>query len=162
MVRTRSFDIKNGYCQIYSDRIELQYKGLSGAFLRWLSRRGWRGEGLLYLMLTILFALLTLTAIIIENYFLALFFAVFSGVTLFALFQRRQYAFSLKIPRSEIEKVEYKEAVKGVSRAKFIIHFRPKKRLFLREILLPSLMQNGQSVAQSAYWMMRDEGLIQE
>ncbi|MEL6804522.1 MAG: hypothetical protein AAFO91_12170, partial [Bacteroidota bacterium] len=141
MVRTRSFDIKNGYCLLYSDRIELQYKGLRGWWLRWMSGRGWRSEGLLYLLLSIVFALLALTAVIIENYFLALFFVVFCGVTVVALFQRQQYAFSVVIPRSEIESVAFREAVKGVSRAKFIVQFRPKKRLYLREILLPSLLQ---------------------
>lgn len=162
MVRTRSFSTKNGYCNLFPDRIELENRGPGGRFQKWLGKLGWRSVGLLYLLLAMAFLLAGLLATYIDNLFLAAFFAAFGLVSLYASWIRRKFAFTHKIPRNQIEAVRYFEAVKGVSRARFEVDFRPKKRLYVREILMPSLLQNGQTEAQSAYWMMREEGFLQE
>ncbi len=162
MVRTRSFSTKNGYCNLLPDRIELESRGLGGKIEGKMESMGWRSVGLLYLFLALGFFLSGLLSIYIDNYFLATFFAAFGLISLYASWMRRKYAFSRTMLRKEIEAVRYYEAVKGVSRARFEVDFRPKKRLYIREILLPSLSQNGQTEAQSAYWMMREEGLIQD
>jgi hypothetical protein len=162
MVRTRSFSTRNGYCHLLSDTIKLEYPGLTGKLHAWLERRGWRSVGWLYLLLAVGFGLAVLLALGIENYFLALFLGVFGLIALYGSWARRKYAISPVIQRKHIESVQYFPAVKGISRARFEVYFRPGKRLFIREIPLPSLLQNGQTEAQSAYWMMREEGLIQE
>ena len=157
----KTFPSKNGLCQLYSDRIEINVNGAFGKLLRWLYGKGFKSMSVIYGLLFVGFIAATAIAFLIDNYFLAFFFVVFSLVSLYALWINRNVSIAPVIQRREIEKVVYHEAVQGVSRASFDVYFRPEKRLLKRKIFLPSLMQNGAEIANSAYWMMRDEGLVE-
>ena len=156
----KSFPTKNGLCQLYSDRIEINVNGAFGKLMRWLFGRGFKSMSVIYGLLFIGFVASTTIALIIENYFLAFFFIIFGLVSLYALWINRNVSIAPVIQRKEIEKVVYNEAIQGVSRASFDIYFKPEGRMLKRKIYLPSLMQKGAEVANSAYWMMRDEGLV--
>ncbi|MEM8889444.1 MAG: hypothetical protein AAGD28_15820, partial [Bacteroidota bacterium] len=66
------------------------------------------------------------------------------------------------IIRRDIIEVNFQKAVEGKARASMEILFEEEGKKFKKLISLPSLMQNGAEVANSAYWILRDEGLIKD
>ncbi|GAB4415054.1 MAG: hypothetical protein OHK0039_23400 [Bacteroidia bacterium] len=157
---TKSFTTRNGTCHLYTDRIEIHREDLLGRVERWLYSRGMRRAWVLYALLAAALAIACLAAWLIDNYFLTLFFLTLVPVTLYAAWHHRYTSFAPVVLRSEIESVVYHKAVPGVSRAMFVVSYRPRQRLVQRIISLPTLSQQGASVADTAYWMMRDEGLL--
>jgi len=157
----KSFSIKNGHCYIYSDRIEIVRTDPMGRLLRFLFRRGYQRARILYLLLALAMAVATLLSFSIANYFLVLFFGIMTLLSLYASQVNRSVSFALTIPKRSIEQVTYRKAVQGEARAAFVVHFRPENRLLKRIIPLPTRSHNGNSLADAAYWIMRDEGLVE-
>lgn len=156
----RSFTIKGGQCHLYPDRIEIRRSDWVGSLTNFLFRKGYQRAIILYLMLAIGLFLAAVLALLIENYFLASFLlgmGVLAGGTAIV---NRDLSFVPVIPKRSIEKTEYRRAIQGEARAAFIIYFRPDRQLLKRVILLPTLTHQGTSLADTAYWMMRDEGLV--
>ena len=162
MTGKRSFPTRTGYCHLYADRIEIEINGFTGRLRSWLSGKRLASMWLYYLALSVLFLLSALLALTIENYFLAAFLGVFAVISLVALWIYRRHTFSVNILRDQIDRVEYSPAVEGQSRASFQVYYQPGRYMMQRPILLPGKSQNGASVAQSAYWMMKEEGLLAE
>lgn len=155
--RTKYFPIKGGTCYLHPDRVEI----ISNHFVgRLFSRKGLNRVAVLYFLSLIAMTAAILLSLWIENYFLVAFFAVCWMVSLFSIWQSRTRSLAAVIPRKAIEQIAYKEAVEGVSRGQFIIHFRSGKQLLTRKILLPSALNNGKAVAQSAYYMFKEEGML--
>jgi len=156
----KSFNIKGGYCYLYPDRIEVLRQDALGQLTAFLFRRGYQRALVLYLLLSVLMVLGALITALIDNYFLASFFTLLIPFSLGAAWFNRDLSFAPVIPKRSVEHVEYRRAVQGESRAAFIISFRPEKRLLRRVISLPTHTHRGTSLADTAYWMMRDDGLI--
>lgn len=156
----KSFSIKNGNCHIFPDRIEIINTDPIGRFSAFLFKKGIKRAMVLYLLLLIGFVLSLLVALQIENYFLAAFFAVCIPLALYYGWTQRKVSLATVIPREQIASIDYNKAVKGVSRASFTIFFTPKKTTLQKPIPLPSLMQKGNQIADTAYWMMKEEGLL--
>ncbi len=155
--RSKYFPTKSGHCHIYSDRIEIT----SAASLpRILAKRGIQRVAMLYFLLLLVFAIATGISVWIENYFLVAFFAIAWIFSLVSIWQNRNISAASVIDRKHIQKVTYQEAIEGVSRASFSVYFQSKNQVLKRQILLPSIMHNGRMVAQSAYQMFKEEGLI--
>jgi hypothetical protein len=91
---------------------------------------------------------------------LVLFFAISALVALYALWANRKISFAPLLPRKEIESVEYLPAVPGQSRARFLVQYRPRKRLLTRILSMPTATHQGTTIADTAFWMMREEGFI--
>ncbi|MDX2249835.1 MAG: hypothetical protein SF052_23830 [Bacteroidia bacterium] len=159
--RARSFPLKNGYCHLYPDHIQIEQDDISGKILYFLEKKGFSRNWIIYLSLSGVMTLATLIAVQIENYFLAAFFAAFSVANLIAAFFSRKVSFASQILREHITSVEYKEAVEGVSRASFTIFFRPKRTILKRNLALPSYRKGDTQIAQAAYYMMKEEKLIE-
>lgn len=157
---TKSFAIKDGLCLIYPDRLECQYRGLRGRWLRWANRKGWVGQGGWYVLAALGFLGAVGLSIGINNWFLAFFFVVCALLALAAAWANRHATWQLVIDRKHIERVQYHPPIDGQARGSFLIDYRPGRRLRRRKISLPSLLQGGKEIANSAFWMMRDEGLI--
>ena len=162
-VKAKSFPTKNGYCHIYTDRLEEERNDFSGKLYTWLSKKGIKRAWFLYFLL--LFVLIIAAAIsyyVLENYFLAIFFATAAVMDLFAIWRNRNIFISPIVPRNQIQSVIYHQAVPGVSRASFEVFFKPKKRIQKKFIYLPLAQKGGKQVAQSVYYMMKEEGLIKD
>lgn len=159
----KSFNTKYGYCHLYPDRIELVRKDWVGWLMGFLFRRGYRRAVVLYVLLSIGLGLALLLSLSISNYFLSFFFLVATLVTIYASVRNRDLSFALVIPKKSIEKVNYHRAVEGESRATFVVYFRPNEGqpLLRRIIPLPTRTHQGTTLADTAYWMMRDEGLVE-
>ena len=158
---TKSFSTRHGYCQIHPDHLEIVREDPYGRMIWWLFRKGISRVLWFYLLFSLGLVLVALMSVQINNYFLATFFALFSLMALWASWHNRFVSFATYIPRKQIEGVSYQEAVQGESRATFLIHFRPRKRLLKRRLTMPSLSQGGSRIAQSAYYMLKEEGLIE-
>ena len=157
----KSFSIKNGHCYLYADRIEIVRSDVLGRLTQFLFRRGYQRARVLYLLLSLVLAIATVLSLAISNYFLVLFFGIMTLLGLYASQVNRSVSFAPIIPKRSIEKVHYRKAVQGEARAAFIVHFRPENRLLKRIIPLPTRSHNGNSLADAAYWIMRDEGLVE-
>ena len=161
--RTKSFPLRSGTCYIYPDRIEIEQHSLAGKLLHRILRKGSKRVFWNYLALTIIFLVAALVAATLTNYFLVLFFLVAAGFSLVNQFQKRNLSLATLIPKDQIEQVTYAPSVEGERRASFTVYFQPEKRLLRRELLLPGRYQkNGEMVEQSAFYLMRDAGLLQQ
>lgn len=156
----KSFNIKGGYCHLYPDRIEIVRQDAWGRLIKLLFRRGYQRMRILYLLLAIGMAIAALITILIDNLFLGSFFGLLVPISLLAAWMNRDLSFAPVISKRSIEEVVYRRAVQGEARAAFIIYFRPEQQCLRRIISLPTHVHQGTSLADTAYWMMRDEGLI--
>ena len=158
----KSFSLKSGNCHLYPDRLEVLRSDLQGRIMSSLANKGVHGAYLYYLVACLGLILAAFLSSYIDNYFLTFFFGVSALVSLYGLWVNRSVSYAHVIPRKQIESVQYKAAVQGVSRASFTIFFRPGKRLYQRKLILPTATHQGTSLADTAFWMMREEGLIKD
>ena len=157
---TRSFPLREGQCILHYDRIELVYPGPKGWFLAWANKRKLTSMAFWYFVGAVGFLATALFSVIIDNWFLAFFFFAFALLSVVGSVAYRSLSLRTNIERALIEEVVYREAVEGVSRAYFEVFFRPGKQLRVRKLSLPGKHQQGGQIANSAYWMMKEEGLI--
>jgi hypothetical protein len=157
----RAFSIKGGQCHLYPDRIEVRRSDGVGRLTEFLFRRGYQRAIILYLLLALGLLLAALLAFSIDNYFLTSFLGAMALIAAGYAWTNRDLSFAPVIPKRSVEATQYRRAVQGEARAAFIIYFRPGKHLLRRVILLPTRTHQGTSLADTAYWMMRDEGLIE-
>ena len=164
MTGAKSFEIKGGTFYILSDRLEISSREWLTKIGSWLYTRGLQSAFWLYLGPCLLLLMGTGLSFTLNNYFLTGFLAAASLLMLYYAIARRKYTFASVIFRNEIQSFVYHPAVPGVSRAYFEIQFLPtnSSRALRRSVQLPSRMYNGASLADTAYWMVKDEGLIQE
>ncbi|MEO0896518.1 MAG: hypothetical protein AAFY71_08985 [Bacteroidota bacterium] len=163
----KSFNIKGGYCSVYRDRLEINQHDVSGRVGKWLFQRGILSAAPLYLVLAILLLLGGGLGLVIQNYFLTFFLTLAAFMALYFFMQNRKYSFVPLILRQQIEKVHYEQAVPGKSRASFNILFAPDPEnrpewLLHRKLILPNTVHKGTSVADTAFWILKDEGLIKD
>lgn len=159
---SKSFPTRNGVCQVFSDRIEFQGNGLTGKLSNWLYNKGFKRVSILYGLLFLGFVLALGISLWLDNYFLAFFFFISALLDLYALWLNKDISMTPLIIRRNIHQVNFQQAVEGKARASFEIFFEEEGRNYKRKVSLPSLMQNGAAVANSAYWIFRDEGLLKE
>lgn len=163
----KTFNIKSGSCTIYRDRIEIYQNDLSGKIGKWLFKRNIYSGGPSYLLLALGLFLASGLAFFIQNYFLCAFLFATAVIGFFLFFQNRKLSFVPLVLRSQITQLKYHEAIPGKSRPFFEISFAPQPEdkpgyILVRKIVLPNTLHNGTSVADTAYWIMKDEGLIND
>ena len=156
----KSFPLKDGQCIVYPDRLEIEISGLKGNFIRWINRRKLTSVGFWYVMAGLGFFIATVFSAVIDNWFLAFFFLVFVALCVIASWRNRQASLRTQIPRKMIEGIDYKEAIQGESRARFDIYFKPQTHIRIRRLNLPGRHQQGSQVANAAFWILKEEGLI--
>lgn len=157
---SKTFPLKDGQCVLFQDRIELEYNGLRGRWLAWANKRKLTSVGFWYVMTGIGFLLAAVFSAIIDNWFLAFFFILFLALCIGASWFNRQASLRTTIQKKEIVKVEYQEAIQGESRAYFRVFFRPGTKMRMRKLPLPGRHQQGGQIANSALWMLKEEGLL--
>lgn len=157
---SKTFPLKDGQCVLYQDRMELEYSGLRGRWLSWANKRKLTSVGFWYVMTGIGFLCAAVFSTIIDNWFLAFFFFLFLILCIAASWFNRQASLRTTIQKKEIIKVEYQEAVQGESRAYFRVFFQPGNNIRLRKLALPGRHQQGGQIANSALWMLKEEGLM--
>ncbi|MDP5171795.1 MAG: hypothetical protein NWR72_16220 [Bacteroidia bacterium] len=157
---SKSFPLKEGLCVLHHDRIELEHTGIKGWWLAWANKRKLTSVGFWYVMAGLGFFVMSILSIIIDNWFLAFFFVLFMALCIGASWYNRQASLRISIAKSEIEQVIFHEAIAGQSRASFEVFFRPNKYLRVRRLSLPGRHQQGAAIANSAMWMMKEEGLL--
>lgn len=159
--RAKSFPIRSGTCHLYADRLEITFRSFSGTLIGWAFRRGLHRVSVVYLLLIIAFLTALGATLYIQNYFLALFFLLAALFSLWMMWTQRKVSFAPVLTRDQIDFAEYLPAVPGQKRASFVIYFTNKKGKRLQRIVyLPSASENGEMIAQSAYYMMRDAGFL--
>ncbi len=154
----KSFPLKRGSCHIYQDSIQIKGKGLSSYFSHFFFKRGIQRVAIFYLLLAIAFLASLLLFVSIQNYFLALFFGIAALFSLRLLWMNRKVSFAPLIPKKQIEYISYHPAIPGESRTSFKIVFNSGKGILERKLTLPT--QKGEMIAQSAYYMVKDTGLL--
>ncbi|MCI4671535.1 MAG: hypothetical protein MRZ79_25555 [Bacteroidia bacterium] len=164
---TKSFNIRSGRCTIYRDRVEILQEDISGKIGNWLFKRNIHSAGPVYLLAALLLFIASLLSLTLTNYFLLTFLIATTVVAIYLFFQNRNYSLAPLIQRDQINQIRYHEAIPGKSRPYFEISFSPKKEekpdlVLLRKIVLPNTRHKGTTVADTAYWILKDEGLISD
>ena len=158
--KSKSFPTRNGSCHIFIDRLEFSSNHSTASLLRWAYKKGFHRSSSLYILIAVIFLLAALISLYIQNVFLALFFGVAMLFGLNMAWSRRKYSFTPIIKKEQVEQVRYLEAIPGERRAGFEIIFRMNDKAFLKKIFLPGRHQEGEMIAQSAFYMMRDAGYL--
>lgn len=159
-VSHKSFPLQDGQCIVYPDKLEIEISGVTGGFIRWINRRKLTSVGFWYVMAGVGFFIATVLSAAIDNWFLAFFFLVFVVLCVIASWRNRQASLRTQIPRKMIHTIAYREAVQGQSRARFDIYFKPQSNIRIRRLNLPGRHQQGSQVANAAFWILKEEGLI--
>lgn len=156
----KSFAIQHGTCHVYADRIEIRRQDIWGKLMSFLFARGLKRMFVLYGGLAVLFGLGIWGGWLLQNYFLSWFFSIASFFCLLLAWQQRKQSFAPVIFREQIDAIIYSPVVEGKSRAHFDIQFHLGNQHLLRTLPIPSRTHRGTSLADTAYWMLKDEGLI--
>lgn len=156
-VRPQSFPISGGQCKVFSDRVTVEQKS---PFILLVNK--WFGGKLkpVYAILASILALGAIAGWLIQNYFIAFFLLCFSVYFLFILFKDGESSVKLELLKSQIESVVYMEPVPGKSRGEFEIYFLENEKRYRRKISLATGGKQGLMIAQGAYHIFRDAGLI--
>jgi len=157
-VNSKSFPLRTGSCHIYPDAIHIRSKGLPNYFRQLLFRAGFQRYLVLYILLTLGFIISLLIAVGIQNYFLGFFFGIAALFSLRMAWVNRRLSFAPIIEKKQIDQIQYHEAVPGERRAAFTIVFKAGRHTLQRKIVLSG--RKGEMIAQSAYFMMKDTGLL--
>lgn len=154
----KSFPLKSGSCHIYQDSIQIKGKGLSSFLSPFFYKRGFQRVVLFYSLLAISFLVFALLFISLQNYFLAIFLAIAAFFSLWLAWINRKISFAPFIDKKQIEYISYHPAIPGESRTSFQIVYTSGKRILIRRLTLPT--KKGEMIAQSAYFMIKDTGLL--
>ena len=154
----KSFPLKLGSCHIYQDSIQIKGKGISSLLSRFFFKRGFQRVVLFYGLMALAFLVFALLFISLQNYFLALFLAIAALFSLRLAWINKKISFAPFISKKQIEYISYHPAVPGESRTFFQIVYTSGKRTLIRRLILPT--KKGEMIAQSAYYMIKDTGLL--
>ena len=113
---------------------------------------------LFYGLVALTFLIFALLFISLQNYFLAVFLAIAALFSLRLAWINRKISFAPFISKKQIEYISYHPAVPGESRTSFQIIYNSGKRTLIRRLTLPT--KKGEMIAQSAYFMVKDTGLL--
>lgn len=156
----KSFPTKTGRCYVYADRLVLTREGAAGAAAQTLVGSSMVRPLLLYGGLAAFLLYSATRSFQAQDYGFAAFFALL-GLGLLA-----NTALSLKnsatsvIERAAIQRVEFRRARPGLTRACFVVFFlkngQPRRRL----ILLPGSLSNGAAATAQAVAVLQSEQLL--
>ncbi|MEM6631604.1 MAG: hypothetical protein AAF694_18125 [Bacteroidota bacterium] len=159
-VNAKTFPLKSGSCHIYPDSIQIRGKGLTHFLSNLFSKWGFERTVVFYGLLALGFIASSALSIGIQNYFLAVFFGIAALFSLRLAWINRKVSFAPTIPKKQIEYIEYLPAIPGERRNSFLIVYKSGERLLHRNLVLPT--RKGDMIAQSAYYMVKDTGLLKE
>ncbi len=160
----KSFSIRHGTCTLYGDRMEIHTRDFFSRVGAWAYQKGMRTAApLIFALISGLF-LATILSLLIENFFLAAFFGISIILAGWYVAKNRTLSFAPKILKSQIARVTYRKAVPGVAWARFEVYFREKEqgRLLKRVLVIPNRIYNGTSLADTAFWILKDEGYLRD
>lgn len=157
---SKTFPLKDGQCVLYQDKMVLEYQGIRGRWLAWANKRKLTSVGFWYVMAGMGFLVAAIFAAIIDNWFLAFFFMLFVALCIAASWMNRQASLRTTILKKDITSVQFHKAVQGESRAYFRVYFQPGSKVRMRKLPLPGRHQQGSQIANSALWMLKEEGLM--
>lgn len=156
----KSFAIRNGTCTLYVDHVAIQGQDVVQRLANGLYGRGMVSAMPLMMALAGLLVMASISTLVISNYFLFAFMATMTALAVGYMLRNRNLSFTPRIEKSAIKKVDYFKAQPGVARARFVIYFTHNGQLLKRILTIPNRVYNGTSLADSAYWMMKDEGYL--
>jgi hypothetical protein len=209
-ISAKSFRTANGFCRIYTDRIELVkstddvtsflsspsfiirivlFLLLSGMLFYQQFRLGTISLGyalfyavpaaiilvsiignlnaFFYRIRSVLFILLLLWFIYLEfsrgNQETAIVYLVFTLLLSYSFFYSFGYAYIPVIERKDILRVRFVNSIPLLTRAYFLISFKSADgKVRKRQVMLPGIMNSGESEKRYAVQLMKEEGLISQ
>lgn len=161
MNEANSFRTKTGYCHVLKDKIILTREGVLGDIAQTVHGNRINRILIVYGLLSLFMISLAIFGFMAGEIQQALFFLVLSLFLIYIILISRKNSVTPIIGRSSIQKVIYKKAAPGATRAHFIIHFdngdgKMRKRL----ILLPGSINGGAAEAVKAVEIFEAENLL--
>ena len=154
------FKTKTGFCHILPDKIILTREGVAGE-----SAKRFVGSSLvrplfLYGLLSAFLLYKAYSSLTQKEYELTAFFTVAGPWLLYGIVRSLNNSATPEILRSAIQKVIFKPAKPGLTRAYFEVFFTENGSNKKRLILLPGSLSNGSDETAIAVAVMRSEGLL--
>ncbi len=150
-----------GYCHIFSDRIEIAEEGWLGKLHQWMFNKGMGRKSAAYILLALGALLAVGISLWIDNIFLSSFFSITFLLLLWRAWADRSVSYNPIIPRKELIKVEYIPALQGERRAMVKFQWKKEGKIRKRVVKLPIDKDRATMIAQSTYRMLKDEGLVE-
>lgn len=151
-----AFPTKTGVCELSEESLTLTREGWRGGLASILFGKN-NSRYRLSLWLTAFGSLIAaIFCLWLNNYLLLVFFLGFAGYYFFNLWKSRDISTETIIPLDKIHHVHYHQAVEGVSRPYFEVHFTDSKGKHRRRlIILPAAGNGGREAAQTAQYVFR-------
>ncbi len=157
----KTFKTKTGVCEIYSDRIELKRMGARGELVETVVGNDIRRLFVVYGIM--IFGGLIMVGVFIQrgDFASATAFGALELLYAYIVYKNIWNSAAAKISRNTIKTVEFIQGKTGLTRSRFVVHFRDEKgRERKRLIILPGSIGGGAREAEKAKAIMQEEGLI--
>jgi len=156
----KTFKTKTGFCHITSDQIILTREGVIGDMAKVMIGDSITGTLVVYGLLSIAFIFAAYISYLIDDIVIALFLGWIGLYLAYLVVKSRKNTATPVIDRKEIKRLSFNPGIPGLTRARFEIVFNDNGRLKNRIIILPGTLAGGQSEAQKALQIMREERLL--
>jgi hypothetical protein len=153
----KKFKTKTGYCHILEDRILLTRNGVVGSISQITMGNNIARPLMLYGFLAITFLALAYKKFTEQHPPEATLFFVLGFLLVLVIKKSWNNSGTPIIERKKIEKVEFKKALPGATRAYFVIYFEVNGQIKKRLIILPGSLSNGSIETEIALTIMRSE-----
>jgi len=163
MDNEKTFRTKTGYCQVFPDKIVLSRSGVQGGMAKVMVGDRIGRVLIIYSALALYFGYESWIAFGQGQTISAILFLILAILFTYNVIRSRNNSATPVLDRSSIERVVFKAAVPGATRAVFEVYFidaRGKERK--RMIMLPGSLTGGPEATEKALRIMREERLLVE
>ena len=154
------FKTKTGFCHLLPDKIVLTREGVAGEAAKRLAGSSIARPLVIYGLLSAFNLHNAWTSFLGKEYGFTFFFAGLSIWFLYSIFRSLNNSAAPEISRAAIQKIVFKPAKPGLTRAYFEVIFTENNHLKKRLILLPGSLSSGSTEAAKALEVFTSQGLL--
>lgn len=158
----KRFKTKTGFCHILPDKIVLTRDGVIGNMAKVTVGNGIARILIIYGLLSTFLIYSAIEKYKIGEIGLAILFGAIAVYLIYGILTSINNSATPVIDRGSIQKTTFKKGIKGLTRARFEVHFKDnsgkyKKRL----IMLPGSLTGGDTETDIAIKIMKEEGIME-
>lgn len=160
METEKTFKTKTGFCHVTADKIILTRDGVTGNVSKVIVGNNISRILIIYALLSAGLVYLAYDSYVKGDTTMGLVFGLPGLYLIYGIVKSRNNSATSIIERKEIESLTYNSGTPGLSRPRFEVEFNDNGQLKKRLIMLPGTLAGGQSEADKAVQIMREEGLL--
>lgn len=156
----KTFRTKTGFCHVTADKIILTRDGVIGNISRVTVGTNVTRILIIYGLLSIGLIYFAYDGYVKGDTTTTIFFGLIGVYLIYGIIKSRNNSATPIIERKEIKSVTYNSGTSGLTRPRFEVEFNDNGQVKKRLIMLPGTLTGGQSEAEKAVQIMREEKLL--